>query len=379
MGTVTLSPSKSSLEGTSSTSLSADRQAQPDFFDFKIQLKILPIAIGTAGTVFKVFLQYMGSDPKYSVVIPVYNRPKELDELLQSLAEQSFRNFEVLIVEDGSKETSQSVYEKYSSILSIQYFFKPNSGPGPSRNFGFERAKGEYFVVFDSDCLLPSNYFETVEKSLASQPLDAWGGPDRGHEKFTPLQQAMAYTMSSVLTTGGIRGGKNSALNFQPRSFNMGMSRTVFEKTGGFKFDRLAEDIELSIRIRKAGFRVGLIPEAFVYHKRRATLSQFYQQVKGFGAGRARVGKVHPEEIKVTHWFPFLFLVGLMSIPVIYLFNPWLADAVAVAYFVYFLAIVVDATRSTQSVAVAILSSAAALVQLSGYGIGFIREKMKAG
>ncbi len=319
----------------------------------------------------------MKESPKYSVVIPVYNRPDELDELLLSLTEQTFRNFEVIIVEDGSQVTSESVYEKYSAKLSIQYFYKPNSGPGPSRNIGFQQAKGEYFVVFDSDCILPSTYFEIVEKCLSSEALDAWGGPDRGHDKFTPLQQAMAFTMSSLLTTGGIRGGKNQASRFQPRSFNMGISRAVFEKTGGFNFDRQAEDIELSIRIRKAGFRVGLIPEAFVYHKRRTTLRQFYLQVMGFGRGRALVGKIHPEEIKVTHWFPVLFLLGLISIPFVTLLNPWLGLGMVSCYGLFLLAIFIDGFRTMASLQIAILGVVAAILQLTGYAVGFIREKFR--
>jgi len=217
--------------------------------------------------------------PKYSIIIPVYNRPGEVEELLASLCKQTYTNFEVVLVEDGSSVTSQPVYEKYSSLLSIQYFFKPNSGPGPSRNFGFTQAKGEYFVVFDSDCVIPPEYLFVVERHLAKEHLDVWGGPDRGHGDFTLLQQAMAYSMSSVLTTGGIRGGKKRVGSFQPRSFNMGMSRNAYDKTGGFKFDRFAEDIEFSLRAVRLGLKVGLIAEAFVYHKRRATLDQFFRQV----------------------------------------------------------------------------------------------------
>jgi len=219
--------------------------------------------------------------PKYSIIVPVFNRPQELDDLLQSLTQQTFRDFEVLVIEDGSTISSEKIFEKYSGELSITYFFKPNSGPGPSRNFGFEKASGKFFVVFDSDCQIPAKYLESVEKFLESTPLDAWGGPDRGHEKFTALQQAMAFTMSSTLTTGGIRGGKSKS--FQPRSFNMGISREAFNKTGGFHFDRFAEDIELSIRMKKLGLRIGLIPDAFVYHQRRATLKDFFKQVSNFG------------------------------------------------------------------------------------------------
>ena len=316
----------------------------------------------------------MANPPKYSVVIPVYNRPEELDELLHSLAAQSFKNFEVVIVEDGSQRRSEHIVEKYSPVLTLQYLFKPNSGPGPSRNAGFERARGEYLVVFDSDCLLPPGYFDAVEGSLAKNPVDAWGGPDKGHEKFSIVQQAMAYTMSSFLTTGGIRGGNQQS--FQPRSFNMGMSRKVFEKTGGYAFDRLAEDIELSIRIRKAGFSIGLIPDAFVYHKRRTGFREFFRQVQGFGRGRVRVGRAHPGEVKLTHWFPAFFFMSLVLMPVFFFFFPYLFWMEVFGLLMYGAAIFSDGLRATKSFVAAILSVPSAMVQLSGYGLGFLKEKL---
>lgn len=310
--------------------------------------------------------------PRYSIIIPVFNRPQEVLELLESLTGQTNKNFEVLLIEDGSSITSEKAYEQYADKLTIRYFYKPNSGPGPSRNFGFERAKGEYFIVFDSDCVIPEHYIETVDSFLQSESLDAWGGPDRGREDFTSLQQAMGFTMAATLTTGGIRGGKQKG--FQPRSFNMGISRRVFEKTGGFKFDRFAEDIELSIRMRKHGFRTGLIPDAYVYHKRRTTFSQFFKQVSNFGKGRALVGKVHPGEIKVTHWFPAFFLIGLFTLPVLLLFFPKLGMIGVMGYLLYLFLIAIDCFLTTHSVLVAMLSIPAAFIQLTGYGHGFLKE-----
>jgi len=310
--------------------------------------------------------------PRFSIVVPVYNRPLEIQELLESLTRQTNKNFEMILVEDGSSKTSEKVYEDYSNRLTIQYYYKTNSGPGPSRNFGFERARGEYFVVFDSDCIIPDHYFESVEKFLKSESVDAWGGPDRGHQNFTIVQQAMGYTMSSLFTTGGIRGGKSNG--FQPRSFNMGISRKVFEQTGGFKFDRLAEDIELSVRMRKQGFRAALIPDAYVFHKRRTNLKEFFIQVSNFGKGRALVGKAHPGEVKVTHWFPAFFLLGIILLPVLFLIFPVLALAGVAAYCLYLLALVIDCYLTTHSITVSLLSVPAALIQLTGYGYGFLKE-----
>jgi glycosyltransferase involved in cell wall biosynthesis len=310
--------------------------------------------------------------PKYSVIVPVFNRPEEVKELLESLTHQTLKNFEVILVEDGSTLSSKEVYEEYSDKLVIQYIFKQNSGPGPSRNVGFEKARGEYFVVFDSDCVLPVHYFEAVDKFLTTQPVDAWGGPDRGREDFTLLQQAMGFTMASFWTTGGIRGGKKN--NFQPRSFNMGMSRIVFEQTKGFAFDRFAEDIELSIRVRKLGFTTALIPDAYVFHKRRTTFSQFFNQVSNFGKGRILVGRNHAGEVKLTHWFPSLFLIGLLSLPFLFLISSLLFTIAIAGYFLYFLMILLDALRVTHSPIVALLSIPSALIQLIGYGYGFLKE-----
>lgn len=319
----------------------------------------------------------MNSTLRYSIIIPVYNRPEEVEELLRSLTIQTYTNFEVLLIEDGSTLTCKEVYERYISKLSIKYFFKPNSGPGPSRNFGFKHALGEYFVVFDSDCILPAQYFSEVEIFLSQNPLDAWGGPDRGHENFTAIQQAMAFTMSSVFTTGGIRGGKNIGDSFQPRSFNMGMSKEVFSKTQGFKFDRFAEDIELSVRIKRLGFQIGYIPNAFVFHKRRTNLKQFFWQVFNFGRGRVLVGKAHSGVVKLTHWFPSLFLLGLIIGIGSLIFNSRLSAIIGLLYFIYWVLLSMDAFKTTRSIRVTLLAGPAAFVQLCGYGAGFIRENLR--
>jgi glycosyltransferase involved in cell wall biosynthesis len=320
----------------------------------------------------------MATTPKYSVIVPVFNRPEEMDELLKSLLDQTVDDFEIIVVEDGSTIKSQSIVEKYSQKLHIQYFFKTNSGPGPSRNVGFEKAQGNYFVVFDSDCILPPTYFESVEKFLSVTKLDAWGGPDRGHENFTALQRAMAHTMSSFLTTGGIRGAKKIIGNYQPRSFNMGISKETFLKTGGFRFDRFAEDIELSIRMKKLGLKVGLIPDAYVFHKRRATLSQFFRQVSNFGKGRVQVGAIHPGEIKLVHWFPAFFLMGILFTLILFLFNKWMALVAVFGYSLYFILIGIEGFVKTKSIRVSLLSIPSAFIQMVGYGSGFLAQKIKS-
>jgi len=317
-------------------------------------------------------------EPKFSVIIPVYNRPQEVKEILRSLATQTVKDFEVIIVEDGSTIRCEDVVDIFRDQLRIDYFFKPNTGPGPSRNAGFARANGNYFVVFDSDCILPSNYFAIVIKALEEYNWDAWGGPDKPHEDFTLRQRAMGYTMSSLLTTGGIRGGKKHLGWFQPRSFNMGISRKVFEATKGFNFDRFAEDIEFSIRMKKAGFNVGLIPDAFVYHKRRIDFKQFFNQVYNFGRGRALIGRVHPQEIKITHWFPTFFFLGSIVLLILPLISHQLFLLGASLFVLYLTAIFLHALIKNQDFRVAILAVPAALCQLYGYGLGFLKEKLQS-
>jgi len=318
----------------------------------------------------------MQRGPKYSIVIPVYNRPQELEELLESLLPQTFKDFEVIIIEDGSTIKADKVCQRYASVLTLSYFFKENTGPGPSRNYGFARAKGDYFVIFDSDCILPSTYFSSVNAAMALHQFDAWGGPDKAHDQFTPLQQAMGFTMSAFITTGGIRGGKKRVGSFQPRSFNMGISRGVFNATGGFHFDRFAEDIEFSIRLKKAGYKVGLIPEAYVFHKRRTNLNQFAKQVYNFGKGRALVGKTHRGEIKITHWFPTVFATGLLLSLAVAFINPWGIIGLGL-YSLYFIFVAIFAFLNTSSLKVSFLSIPSAFIQLTGYGLGFLTERLK--
>jgi glycosyltransferase involved in cell wall biosynthesis len=318
-------------------------------------------------------------EPQFSVIIPVYNRPHELREILESLTTQSYKNFEVIVVEDGSTVRAEEVTDVYRDKLKISYFFKPNSGPGPSRNFGFAHARGSYFVVFDSDCILPPHYFDAVIKSLGENMWDAWGGPDKAHESFTLKQRAMGYTMSSVLTTGGIRGGKKHLGWFQPRSFNMGISRNVFEKTKGFKFDRYAEDIEFSIRMKNEGFKVGLIPDAFVYHKRRVSFEQFYKQVYNFGKGRALIGRVYPQEIKIAHWFPSFFFLGLIVLILLPFISLTLFNIGFGLFFLYIAAVFTHSLLENKNAIVAFFSVPAALCQIIGYGLGFLKERFKTG
>ena len=257
----------------------------------------------------------------FSIIIPLFNRPQEIDELLQSLTKQRYQKFEVIIVEDGSTKPAKAIVEKYADLLDVHYYEKPNEGQGFARNYGFARAKGDYFIVFDSDILVPHDYFDQVIKALQRDRWDAFGGPDAAHASFTPIQKAISYSMTSPFTTGGIRGNKAHVGAFHPRSFNMGLSREVYNLTKGFKLPRRSEDIEFSIRMIDMGFRVGLIPEAFVYHKRRATFLQFFKQTNFFGQGRIDIYQMFPQELKPVHALPTVFVLGLACLLILNLLN----------------------------------------------------------
>jgi len=348
---------------------------------------------------------------RYSFVIPVYNRPDEVDELLESLTHQTFTDFEVVVVEDGSSIPCQHIVEKYTNRLSsIRYFDKPNSGPGQTRNYGVERSTGEYVIVLDSDCILPPDYLQAVEDELKREPADAFGGPDRAHASFTPVQKAINYAMTSFFTTGGIRGGSKKKMDkFYPRSFNMGIRREVYQALGGFSKMRFGEDIDFSIRIFKGGYRCRLFPEAWVWHKRRTDLKKFFKQVHNSGIARINLYKKYPESLKLVHMLPavftvgvslllLLFIIGLLFMglgigamskatdagiqcitgPVAILALGWFVILIALTPLLLFsLIICIDSSIRNRSLWIGLLSVPASFIQLTGYGTGFLRAWWK--
>lgn len=315
----------------------------------------------------------------YSIIIPIYNRPQELQELLECLAVQTVKNFEVLVVEDGSSLTCQHVVAAFEARLNIRYFFKPNEGQGFARNYGMVHAQGDFFIILDSDALLEPNYLAEVDQAIQKQQLDMYGGPDRDHPSFSPIQKAISYSMTSPFTTGGIRGSKkNLGGTFHPRSFNMGFSRKVYDTVGGFKITRMGEDIELSIRVLKAGFKSALLPNAFIYHKRRTSFGQFYKQLFFFGRARINIARFFPDELKLVHYFPLVFTLGLFGGLLAGLFISPLLKLTLWCYGIFSLLIVVHSSYINKSIWIGTLSLRAAFTQLIAYGLGFAKEKLFA-
>ena len=369
---------------------------------------------------------------KYSIIVPVFNRPDEVDELLQSLCQQALKDFEVIIVEDGSKTPCKDVCDKYAGILDLHYYDKPNSGPGQSRNYGAERAQGEWLIVLDSDVVLPKDYLASVNEKLEmgneklkclnekcqqqdnAQPhssfliphssfCDAWGGPDAAHPDFTPVQKAISYSMTSFFTTGGIRGGKAKLDKFYPRSFNMGIRREVYQQLGGFSKMRFGEDIDFSYRIVEAGYKTALIPEAWVWHKRRTDFRKFFRQVYNSGIARINLEKRHPGTLKLVHLLPMVFTLGVIGCMLLFLLGvglyaegEWLdyqglrpTDNMhqGVGFMFCLLALIplifysglifIDSSIRNRSLYVGLLSIPAAFTQLMGYGLGFIESWWK--
>jgi glycosyltransferase involved in cell wall biosynthesis len=330
---------------------------------------------------------------KYSIIVPVYNRPDEVDELLESLIQQAFKDFEVIIVEDGSIKPCTDGCDKYASILDLQYYAKENSGPGQSRNYGVERAHGEYVIILDSDVVLPNGYLQAVDNGInqhpspnTHHPIIAFGGPDAAHPSFTPVQKAISYSMTSFFTTGGIRGGggstsgrllpkgrKKALDKFYPRSFNMGIRRDVYLQLGGFSKMRFGEDIDFSYRIVEAGYMPRLIPEAWVWHKRRTDFRKFFRQVYNSGIARINLEKRHPGTMKLVHLLPTVFTLGVIGLLLITLFWP----LACVPIILYSLLLFIDSSIQNKSLWVGLLSIPAAFVQLMGYGFGFIESWWK--
>jgi glycosyltransferase involved in cell wall biosynthesis len=313
----------------------------------------------------------------FSIIIPLYNRPQEIKELLDTLVLQTYRDFEVLVIEDGSVNDAEAIVNSFTDKLDVRYFKKANEGQGFTRNFGFERAKGEYFIIFDSDCLIPADYLEIVNSSLATNYLDAYGGPDGAHASFTPTQKAISYSMTSPFTTGGIRGNKKGIGQFHPRSFNMGVSRQVWEKAGGFIITRLGEDIEYSIRIHSMGFKIGLIPDAIVFHKRRTNFIQFFKQLHFFGRARINIYKFFPQELKAVHFFPAAFTLFILFTLIFNLLGWQIAQLGNFILAIIILLIFFHAWWKNRSAKIAFLSIIAAFTQLTAYGIGFMQDFWK--
>lgn len=338
---------------------------------------------------------------KYSIIIPIYNRPDEADELLQSLTKQTNKDFEVIIVEDGSSIPCKHIADKYANQLDIKYYVKENGGPGPARNYGVDKAQGDYVLILDSDCVIPEGYIAAVEAELTANPCDAFGGPDAAHDSFTNVQKAISYSMTSFFTTGGIRGGKKKGAldKFYPRSFNMGVKRSVYNELKGFSKMRFGEDIDFSYRIVEAGHPSRLFPEAWVWHKRRTDFRKFFKQVFNSGIARINLEKRHPGTMKLVHMLPMVFTVGvlfLLSLFIcglgMYALAPALNDAgidgdvhmtqsvglclcvlALLPLALYSLLLCTDSTIKNKSLYVGILSIPAAFVQLMGYGLGFIK------
>lgn len=304
----------------------------------------------------------------FSIIVPVYNRPDEISDLLSSLAAQTDKGFETIIVEDGSTVVCRNQCEAHIDDARVKYFYKDNEGRSIARNHGMDRASGDFFIFVDSDCILPPDYIAKLRKSLADAPADCFGGPDAAHESFSDTQKAINYAMTSFLTTGGIRGGKVSMEKFTPRTFNMGFSKEVYEEVGGFR-EMFSEDIDMSTRIRLAGFRITLYPDVAVFHKRRVDFKKFWRQVHVFGMSRITLQLLYPGSMKAVHWLPALFVIGAIAMIVGAFFCKWLL----IPLLVYILALWIWGIVSTRSLKIGTMGVGAAMVQLTGYGTGFIR------
>lgn len=314
---------------------------------------------------------------QFSIIVPVYNRPDEMAELLDSLTKQTDKGFEVLVLEDGSSLPCDKICKQYEDQLAIRYYFMPGTGRSERRNYGMKQAKGDWFILFDSDVIVPPQYIATVRAELAKCEVDCYGGPDAADNSFNDIQKAINYSMTSIMTTGGIRGATKKKSSFSPRSFNMGISRKCFESVGGYR-NMISEDIDLSLRIQEAGFKTTLIPEAYVYHKRRVDLRKFFRQVNTFGKGRVLLSEVHPGSLKLVHLMPAAFVIGNIGLVVCAIASAFVIGKWSLLFLapivLYVLGIFTESLIKNKSLKIALLSIVAAYTQLFGYGLGFLGE-----
>ena len=310
-----------------------------------------------------------------SIVVAIFNRKDELFELLNSLIAQTDKDFEVIIVDDGSFVDLVPTVETFKEMLSIQYFKKPNSGPGLSRNYGANRAKNDWLVFVDSDVIVEKDYIENIKKNLEKTDCAAFGGADKAHKGFNLLQKAISYSMTSVFTTGGIRGSKKAVTRFQPRSFNMGVNKEIFLKIGGFSEMRIGEDPDLSMTIWENGYQTAFFDNIGVYHKRRTDLGKFSKQVYQFGCARPILNQRHPDYVKPTFWFPTLFLLGYVAGILEYFLLQ--KGFVLACYGFYTLVIFVHALYLTKNIAIAAQAIITTYIQMFSYGYGFLESWVK--
>ncbi|MEX0884445.1 MAG: glycosyltransferase [Cyclobacteriaceae bacterium] len=315
----------------------------------------------------------------FSIIIPVYNRPDEIEVLVQSLRKQTYKDFEVILVEDGSSLSCKHVFEKHRLHLQLFYLEQKNSGQGFARNLGIRKSKGDYFVFFDSDCQVPAGYLESLKNAIQSRKLDAHGGPDDAAEAFSPWQKAMNFSMTSLWTTGGIRGNVKDPSRYQARGFNMGFSKEVYQQIGGFIHPNMAEDIEISMRIKKAGFKLELVKEAFVYHRRKNDFFSFIRQGFQFGRNRVFIRRYHPEAVKWVHLLPLLFLLGVLFLPLAVIFSPIIAGIFLMVYVVWTVLVFIAGATQYRSLLVGSLAILTSYGQLFGYGAGVLMEFAKPG
>ena len=310
-----------------------------------------------------------------SIVVAIFNRKDELFELLNSLIAQTDKDFEVIIVDDGSFIDLLPTVETFNEMLIIQYFKKANSGPGLSRNYGANRAKNDWLVFVDSDVIVEKDYIENIKKNLEKTDCAAFGGADKAHKGFNLLQKAISYSMTSVFTTGGIRGSKKAVTRFQPRSFNMGVNKEIFLKIGGFSEMRIGEDPDLSMTIWENGYQTAFFDDIGVYHKRRTDLGKFSKQVYQFGCARPILNQRHPDYVKPTFWFPTLFLLGYVAGILEYFLLQ--KGFVLACYGFYTLVIFLHALYLTKNIAIAAQAIITTYIQMFSYGYGFLESWIK--
>lgn len=324
------------------------------------------------------------STPKFALISPTFKRPDEVTEFLDSLRKLDYPKdkFEIILGDGTPGDELRPLIYPYQKDLPLKIYYEEFLPVSNARNRAAELSTAQFFIFLDSDCIIPEGYLKAVEFFLDAHPqINLFGGPDAASEDFTDLQKAISFSMTSFLTTGGIRGGSSSVTTYHPRGFNMGISAELFNKVGGYDENFVCgEDVELSMRLIKAGAKSAFIEEAHVFHKRRTSIKQFRRQVFRFGAARPLLAKAHPGNLKITHLFPLAFTVyrhvSAILFLLVFYFNLSVLSLPFAMYVLYMVAVFFSALKK-EGLSVALLAVQTTNTMNAGYGIGFLRNYLE--
>ena len=231
--------------------------------------------------------------PMVSVVICAYNAERTMRDCLESLRRLDYPNFEVVIVDDGSRDRTADISMDFPEFRLIR---QPNKGLAVARNVGMHAARGEIIAYTDSDCVVDPHWLTLMVRSMTENNFDGCGGPN-----YAPHEEGWIAASCAASP-----GAPCHVLVAEDRAehlagCNMLFSKAALAKIGGFdpQFTSAGDDVDICWRLLDAGFKLGFSPAAFVWHFRRNTVKAYYGQQRGYGRAEAMLYPRYPERFNV--------------------------------------------------------------------------------